>query len=158
MAENNKAPRKRAPTLYFIIAGKLIKGTLALGLAVGIYKLADKDLQSLFQNFISWMHLDPEHGFLSDVGNKLDQITPRNVRVVATGTFLYSLLALIEGVGLIYRAPWAFWLSIGEAAFFIPIEIRGLLRRFSWQHGTILAVNVLIVWYLYQNRHRLFRH
>lgn len=158
MAENNQAPKKRAPTLYFIIAAKLIKGVLALALAVGVYKLADKDLQALFDRFIHWMHLDPEHGFLADIGDKLDQITPKNVRLFATGTFLYSLFSLVEGVGLMFRASWAGWLAIGESAFFIPIEIRELLRRTSWQRGTILALNILIVWYLFQNRKRLFRH
>jgi len=40
-------PKKRAPTLYFIIVIKLIKGLLALLLAFGVYKLAGKDLGGL---------------------------------------------------------------------------------------------------------------
>ncbi len=35
---------------------------------------------------------------------------------------IYSLFAAVEGVGLIFRFPWAGWLSIGESAFFIPIK------------------------------------
>jgi uncharacterized membrane protein (DUF2068 family) len=84
------------------------------------------------------------------------------------------LFSLVEGVGLIFRAPWAGWLAIGESAFFIPIEIYELARHPKvaevynthpawWNHPKfglllVLVVNILIVWYLLQNRHRLFRH
>jgi uncharacterized membrane protein (DUF2068 family) len=165
------AVKKRAPTLYFIIAIKLIKGTLALLLAFGVYKLRDQDLGDVFDHAVRIVHLDPENKFLSDIGDQLDQITPANVRWVATGTFLYSLFSLVEGIGLIFRAPWAGWLAIGESAFFIPIEIfelvhhHELVRRgetvspgFVWKISVILALNILIVWYLFQNRKRLFRH
>lgn len=164
--------KNRAPTLYFIITIKLIKGSLALAIAFGVYKLAGHDLQDLFDRFLRFIHLDPENRFLSDIGDKLDEVTPANVRWVATGTFLYSLFSLVEGIGLIFRARWAGWLTIGESAFFIPIEIfelvhhHGLVQRgmaqehhgFYWKVGSILAVNILIVWYLLQNRARLFKH
>jgi uncharacterized membrane protein (DUF2068 family) len=152
--------KKRAPTLYFIIAVKLIKGVLAFLLAFGVYKLAGHDLPDLFDKALRWVHLDPENRFLSDIGDKLNRITPANVRWVAIGTFLYSLFSLVEGIGLMFRAPWAVWLTIGESAFFIPIEVRELVHRpnFSWVVFSVLVINVIIVWYLLQNRKRLFRH
>lgn len=165
------APKQRAPTLYFIIVTKLAKGVLALLLAFGAYKLAGRDLQDLFDRALHFIHLDPENRFLSDIGDRLDQITPANVRWVATGTFLYSLFSLVEGIGLMFRVPWAGWLTIGESAFFIPIEIfelvhhHELIKRgvttshgFTWKIAIILGLNILIVWYLFQNRARLFRH
>ncbi|HXE42421.1 MAG TPA: DUF2127 domain-containing protein, partial [Candidatus Baltobacteraceae bacterium] len=90
-APKKPSPKKRAPTLYFIIAIKLLKGGLALLLAFGVYKLAGRDLSNLFDQAVRMIHLDPENRFLSDIGEKLDQITPSNVRWVATGTFFYSL-------------------------------------------------------------------
>jgi len=156
--------KKRAPTLYFIIVVKLIKGVLSLLLAFGVYKLAGADLSDYFDRLVHWVHLDPENRFLSDLGDRIDRITPANVRLWATGTFLYSLFALVEGIGLIFRMPWAGWLAIGESAFFIPIEIFELVRRPGVEHhrsivlSVVLILNVIIVWYLYANRKRLFRH
>lgn len=150
--------RKRAPTLYFIIIAKLIKGTLALGLALFVLKLAGQDLSEAFDRLLHWFHLDPESRFFSEVGTKLDNVTPANVRWVGIVTGLYSLFSLVEGVGLMFRASWAGWLAIGESAFFIPIEVRELVIR---PHGFVfgvLAFNVLIVWYLFANRNWLFRH
>lgn len=156
--KNADVPKKRAPTLYFIIVCKLIKGVLALALAFGILKLANKDLPDLFNRLLLLVHLDPENNFLSDISDRLAEITAANVRWFALGTFIYSLFSLVEGIGLTFRAPWAGWLAIGESAFFIPIELRELVRRPHWYVLVVLGFNVLIVWYLFANRKRLFRH
>ena len=157
-SKNNSVPAKRAPTLYLIIIGKLLKGFLSLGLALGVLKLAGKDLPELFAHVLEQLHLDPENRFLSDIGEKLNQVTPANVRWVALGTFIYSLFSLVEGFGLLYRVSWAGWLAIGESAFFIPIEVRELIMRPHWFALGVLAFNILIVWYLFANRSWLFRH
>ena len=93
--KKNSVPKKRAPTLYLIIIGKLLKGTAALLLAFGVLKLAGKDLPSLFNHFIEWLKLDPENRFLSEISDRLDAITATNGRVVALGTFLYRLFSLV---------------------------------------------------------------
>jgi uncharacterized membrane protein (DUF2068 family) len=175
MIEDEKiliAPKK-APTLYFIVVGKLVEGLLLLMGAVSVYLLAKKDLPGLFDQFIRWMHLDPEGRFFVDIGDRLETVTPGNVHVIASWMFLYGLFKTVGGLGLAFRASWAIWLAIGESAFFIPIEIFELIRRHSPQGearahalfahpktgiAILLAVNVLIVWYLLQNRNRLFRH
>ncbi len=172
MAEGQKSKgvKDRAPTFYLIIADKLFKSLLSLLIAFGIYKMAGIDVLGLFDRLVHWMHFDPENRFLTDVGNLIDEITPANMRWAATGSLLYGLLSLIEGLGLAFRAPWANWLAIGESAFFIPIEVFELTRHHSNHSGPeffshrriclliVLACNVLILWYLYANRRRLFRH
>ena len=125
----------------------------------------------LRRHAVRMIHLDPENRFLSDFADKLDTITPANVRWVALGTLVYSLFALVEGVGLMFRVPWAGWLTIGESAFFMPIELYELVHHhqavergvathpgFYWKISLILALNVFIVWYLFSNRDRLFKH
>ena len=178
MTENAKIPdvpeKKRAPTLYFIIAVKLVKGSLLLLLALSIFSLANKDLPDLFNQFLGWVHLDPERRFFAGIADWLDTVSPTNMRVFASGTTLYGLFLLVGGTGLAFRAKWAIWLAIGESAFFIPIEVFELVRRRLprapdqprpefFHHPKIgllivLALNVLIVWYLLENRKRLFRH
>jgi uncharacterized membrane protein (DUF2068 family) len=165
MAEEKKSEtpavlKKRAPLLYFIIVAKLIKGTCALALAFGIFKLAKQDLPDLFDHFVESLKFDPENRFLSEISDRLGDITSANVKQIALGTFLYSLFSLVEGVGLIFRVPWAGWLAIGESAFFIPIELSELIRKpnFSWIVFSILLFNIIVVWYLFKNRAQLFKH
>jgi len=150
--------KKRAPTLYVIIGIKLLKGTLLLLLALGVYSLSDENLPEEFRGLLQFLHLDPEKKFFFDLESKIALITPARVILVAGGAFFYSLFSLLEGVGLMFRVSWAGWLAIGESAFFIPIEIFELIHRPNRMVLVILALNVFIVWYLFANRHWLFRH
>jgi len=148
----------RAPTLYAIIAIKLAKGVLLLLLAAGVYSLTDDNLPQEFRQSLQFFHLDPEKAFFTELARKISEITPANLIWIARGTVLYSLFSLVEGTGLIFRVSWAGWLAIGESVFFIPIEIYELMHRYSLSVLVILAINVVIVWYLFQNRERLFHH
>jgi uncharacterized membrane protein (DUF2068 family) len=177
MTENAKTPtepKKHAPTLYFIVAIKLAKGIALLLLALGVLSTANKDLPDLFNQFLLWVHLDPERSFFVDITAWLNTITPTNVREVASGMFLCGLFLTVLSLGLASRAKWAIWLAIGESGFFIPIEIFELVRRRRFEASglprpelfphpkiglaIVLALNVIIVWYLLENRKRLFRH
>jgi uncharacterized membrane protein (DUF2068 family) len=151
--------KKRAPTLYAIIAVKLLKGTLFVTLAFVAYALSDNDLPSEYRRLLHFLRVNPENKFFSDVAKQVGQLTEVKVLHVAAGTLLYSLFSLVEGVGLMFRVSWAGWMAIGESAFFIPIEVYELVHRFSKTVLGILALNVIIVWYLLRNRERLFhRH
>jgi uncharacterized membrane protein (DUF2068 family) len=150
--------KKRAPTLYVIIAIKLVKGGLLLALALGVYSLADNNLPEEFRDLLQFLHLDPEKKFFADLESRIAAISEVKMVWLSFGTMLYSLFSLVEGVGLMFRVSWAGWLAIGESAFFVPIEMYELVHHFSIKLLVILILNVFIVWYLFQNRHRLFRH
>jgi uncharacterized membrane protein (DUF2068 family) len=162
MAEPKKkekpASRGRAPTLYAIIAIKLLKGSLLLAIGFGLLSLIGQDLDARLDQFLRWIHLDPEKKFFADLGTKVQKITPANIFGVGIGTMLYSLFSLVEGVGLIFRLRWVGWIVIGESLFFIPIEVYDLMKGFSGVVFGILIINVVIVWYLLSNRDRLFKH
>ncbi len=158
VSANLPVKKSRAPTLYLIILLKLGKGILLLLLAFGVYSLTDNNLPAEFRELLGSLNLDPENKLFTALTAKIERLTPANVRWVATGTLLYSLFSLVEGVGLIFRVVWAGWLAIGEGGFFIPIEIYELSHGFSPTVLVILVLNIIIVWYLLQNRHRIFRH
>jgi len=159
--------KKRAPTLYAIIAIKLLKGALFVTLALVMYTLSDNDLPAELKNLLHHLRLNPERRFWVDLAVQLGRLTEAKVLWAAAGTLVYSLFSLVEGIGLIFRVSWAGWMAIGESAFFIPIEIYELVHRAVPDQPRpghtvtvliILGLNVLIVWYLFQNRARLFRH
>ena len=157
-AKKAKEALKRAPTLYVIILLKLLKGLLFVGLALMVYTLSDNDLPAEFQHWLQVFKANPERKFWSDLATNVGNLTEAKMVHFAVGALIYSLFALVEGGGLMFRASWAGWLSIGESAFFIPIEVYELVRRFNWSVFVIMVVNVFMVWYLFQNRERLFRH
>jgi uncharacterized membrane protein (DUF2068 family) len=157
-----KAAPNRAPTLYAIIGLKLFKGLFFAVLAMSLYALSDNDLPVEYHNALQWLnrwtHLNPERRFWVDLSTKVNALTERQMVQAAIGTLIYGLFALVEGVGLMFRISWAGWLSIGESAFFIPIEIHEMIHNYSWVVLVVLILNIFMVWYLFQNRERLFHH
>jgi uncharacterized membrane protein (DUF2068 family) len=153
-------PARRAPTFYAIIAFKLLKGALFVALAITAYTLSDNNLPVEFRKVMDFLRVTPANKFFAHLAEKVGKLTEADLLWTALGTLLYSSFSLIEGVGMIFRQRWAGWLAIGESAFFVPIEVYELTRpnRFTWGLFTILVLNILIVWYLLKNRHRLFKH
>ncbi len=160
MTENAKTPevKKRAPTLYFIIGFKLLKGMVALLLALKVRTLNEENLPEQFQKLLLFLHLDPEKKFFTDLADRVAEITPANLHWVVVGSVIYSLFMLMQATGLVFRVGWVVWLVIGESAFFVPIELFELVHRPNWIKFGILAANVFIVWYLFVNRARLIIH
>lgn len=150
--------KQRAPTLYAIIVIKLLKGGLFLSMAIAAYTLSDNDLPVEYRHLLHHLRLNPEKKFFSDLAVKVGKITEANVLWVAAGTAVYSAFSLIEGIGLIFRVRWAGWMAISESAFFIPIEVYDLVHKMTTTVVVILAINIVIVWYLFANRQRLFKH
>ena len=66
-------------------------------LALGFLSQANKDLPDLFNQFLQWVHLDPERSFFIAIADWLNTITPTNMRAVALGMFLCGLFLLVEG-------------------------------------------------------------
>lgn len=161
---------KRAPTVYFIAGIKLLKGVGALLLALEVFRLEDKNLPEDFRKLLEFLHIDPEKKFFLEIANRIGEITTNNMKWGGRLAIIYGLFMLLQAVGLAFRASWAVWLVIAESAFFIPIEVFELVRRHipNPEHphlinpkigiAIVLALNVMIVWYLFQNRERIIRH
>jgi len=158
MGETTTFRRMRAPTLYVIVALKLLKGLSFLTLAFVTFALSNNDLPVEYRQVLHYFHLNPERRFWAELAIQVGHLTETRMLWASVGTMCYSLFSLVEGVGLLFRISWACWLSIGESAFFIPIEIFELLQRPSLVVLVVLALNIFMVWYLYANRVRLFRH
>ena len=157
-AANPEPKPKRAPTLYFIIGFKLLKGTIALLLGLKIHKLSEDDLPEQFQKLLQFLHINPERKFFTDLADRVADITQANLHWVVVGSMVYSCFMLLQATGLIFRLGWVVWLVIAESAFFVPFEVYELVINPSLLKFSVLAVNVMIVWYLFANRARLIRH
>lgn len=161
---------QRAPTVYFIAGIKLLKGVVALLLAMGVFLLKDKDLPEDFRKVLDFFHINPETRFFLEIADRIGEITTNNLEWAGALLIFYGLFMLLQAVGLAFRVSWAVWLVIVESAFFIPIEIFELVRRRmpNPEHphlinpkigiAAVLALNVAIVWYLFENRARIIRH
>jgi hypothetical protein len=84
------------------------------------------------------------HGFLL----KIFRVTPKQLKELSVGTFLYAGLFATEGIGLLLRKRWAEYFTIVTTGGLIPLEVYELWRHFTVAKTVVALVNVLIVWYL----------
>src|SRR3954452_15176901 len=85
MGSETELIKKRAPTLYAIIALKLLKGLLFLGVAVVAYTLSDNDLPAELRSVLHHLRLNPERKFWADLARQVGSITESNVLWAAAG-------------------------------------------------------------------------
>jgi uncharacterized membrane protein (DUF2068 family) len=158
---------KRAPTLYAIIFFKVIKGILFFAFGVALYFQATHDLPKEWEDLLNRpfvehlferLRIHPENKLFQHIAEQIDNVTVSQVRVWSVGTMLFALFPLVEGIGMLYRAGWAGWLAIGESAFFVPIEMYELAKKFSYYMLVVMILNILMVSYLYAYRETLFHH
>ena len=156
-----------APTLYAIAIFKAGKGALFFFAGIMLYYHAANGLTDEYQHFMhtpfvefvfKLLRIHPENQFFVNLALKIENLTEANVRNAALGTIIWASFPLVEGLGMMFRVVWAGWLAIGESAFFVPIEVFELSKRFSWPLAVVTVTNIFIVYYLYANRQRLFHH
>jgi uncharacterized membrane protein (DUF2068 family) len=61
---------------------------------------------------------------------------------------MYSVVRMIEAVGLWMNQKWAEWFAILTGGMYIPVEIYEVAQRASWPRVTVLLINVGVVAYL----------
>ena len=66
MGETTTFRKRRAPTLYVIIAIKLLKGVSFLTVAILAYALSDNDLPVEYRQWLHYFHLNPERRFWAE--------------------------------------------------------------------------------------------
>jgi uncharacterized membrane protein (DUF2068 family) len=140
--------RSGSATLLLIALFKLFKGFLLLAVAIGAVRLLHKDIAESLEHWVRVLRVDPENHYIHRLLAKLFAVTPRQLRELSAGTFIYSGLLLTEGVGLLLRKRWAEYFTVITTGLLIPLEVYELARHFTAAKVAVFVINVLIVWYL----------
>ena len=122
---------RRDPWLFLIGLFKLFKGVSLLVLGFGLLKLVHKDVASVALHWIEVLRVDPENRFIHRALLRIFNVTPKQLRELSAGTFVYSAIFLIEGTGLLMRKHWAEYMTLISTGLFIPLEVYELYRHFT---------------------------
>jgi uncharacterized membrane protein (DUF2068 family) len=139
---------KRDPWLFLIGIFKLLKGLALVIVGVGLFKLVHKDVAAIALHWIDVFRIDPDNRFIHRALVRIFNVTPKQLRELSAGTFIYSAIFLIEGSGLVARKHWAEYMTLISTGLFIPLEVYEIYRHFTALKLAITIVNVAIVWYL----------
>jgi len=151
-----QARRTSSGDLWIILIGifKLMKAAGLLIVGVGLLRLVHRDVAATFDHWVGMFRLDPDNRYLHTLLARVLRVTPRQLRELSAGTFIYAAIFLTEGTGLLLRKHWAEYMTIVSTALFIPLEVYELIERFTLVRLSVMAINIAIVWYLAQRLKR----
>ncbi len=135
-------------TLLLIALFKLLKGVLLIVVGAGALKLLHRDVGEAVNHWIEILRIDPDNRFIHGALEKLFAVSPKQLKELSAGTFIYAGLLLTEGVGLLMRRHWAEYFTVVTTAALIPLEVYELAKHFTPVKVGVLVINVAIVWYL----------
>jgi uncharacterized membrane protein (DUF2068 family) len=135
---------------WIILIGlfKLLKATALLIAGIGLLKLLHRDVPTVVFSWVERLRLDPDNYYIHRALSRIFRVTPKQLKELSAGTFLYAGLYLTEGCGLLARKHWAEYLTTISTALFLPIEAYELYRRLTWVRVVLFLANIGIVWYL----------
>jgi uncharacterized membrane protein (DUF2068 family) len=143
-----KLTTKKSNTLFLIALFKLVKGILLLAVGIGALRYLHRDLAHSVEHLVNILRVDPENRYVHKLLSRALSVSPRQLKELSIGTFIYSALLLTEGVGLLLRQHWAEYFTIITTAGLIPLEIYELVKHVSLAKIVVLIINAAIVVYL----------
>jgi uncharacterized membrane protein (DUF2068 family) len=127
---------------------KLFKALLLIAVGIGAITFLHKDVVSTVAHWTQVLRVDPDNRFVHGMLVRIFRVTPKQLKELSVGTFLYAGLFATEGIGLLLHKRWAEYFTIVTTSGLIPLEIFELARHFTVTKLMVAFVNVLIVGYL----------
>lgn len=143
-----KSKSSSSRVLVLIGLFKLAKALLLVIVGIGAIRLLHKDLAAAVVDWVQVFGIDPDNAFVHGLIARIFRVTPKQLKELSVGTFLYACLFTVEGLGLLFRKRWAEYFAIVTTGGLIPLEIYELSRHFTIAKTVVALVNVWIVWYL----------
>lgn len=134
--------------LVLIGSFKLLKALLLIAVGIGAIKFLHKDIVTTVTHWTEVLRVDPENQLVHGVLVRILRVTPKQLKELSVGTFLYAGLFATEGLGLLLRRRWAEYFTIVTTGGLIPLEIFELSRHFTLTKLLVVLLNGLIFWYL----------
>jgi uncharacterized membrane protein (DUF2068 family) len=142
--------RSGSRDIWLILIGvfKLFKGVSLLIVGFGLLHLLHRDVAATAEHWIEVLRVDPDNRFVHRLLLRIFNVTPKQLKELSAGTFLYSAIFLTEGTGLLRKKRWAEYMTLISTGLFVPLEVYEIFHHFTWGKVAVTVVNVLIVWYL----------
>lgn len=140
--------RQGSAAIFLIGAFKLVKGIALLLVGLGLLRMLHRDVAQTVNHWVQVLRVDPENHYLHKAIARIVNVSPKQLRELSVGTFVYSAILLTEGIGLLARKHWAEYFTVISTGIFIPLELYELFEHGTPMKFAVLLVNLLIVVYL----------
>ena len=121
---------------------------LVLLAGFGLLSFIHQDLHEAALRLVRHFHLNPASHYPRIFLDLTERITDTRLWYLAISAAVYSVVRMVEAVGLWLRKAWAEWFAVLTGGMYIPIEIFEVSRGVNWPRVTVLVVNLGVVSYL----------
>jgi uncharacterized membrane protein (DUF2068 family) len=155
--KSNPHPPRSLLFLRVIALFKLVKALFFVALGLGLLSFYEPAFLATLYRLADELPYRTEQHALRQAIAFLSGLSPSRIQLLATATFLYSTLFVVEGVGLWRGRYWAEWLTVIATSSLIPFEIYELARHATWNKVFVIVANVAILAYLVWRVRREYR-
>jgi uncharacterized membrane protein (DUF2068 family) len=142
------APSQPAKLVRLIALFKLFKALLLVAVALGALHLVRAGVAAGARQLFEPLAMSTDRGAVQKLISLLSGLGPRKLQALAIGAFAYSVLYLVEGVGLWLEKRWAEYLIAIATLLFVPLEVVALVHHLSFTRATALTTNLLVAAYM----------
>ena len=147
-SEEARDAAEHAFGLRVIAVMEATKGLVVLLAGSGLLMLIGRDAQALAEQLVDRVGLDPDSRFPRIFLEFATNVSPRGLRLWATGALAYSLVRFAEAYGLWHARRWAEWFGVASGLVYVPFEVIALARRPSVERLVVLVVTLAVILFL----------
>lgn len=125
-----------------------LKALGAVGAGVLLALHPDPSFGRIAERVLGALHISRNSDIAIELIRWARRIEIRHLHWMLALIFVYVLLRAAEGWGLWQARTWAEWFGLLNGLLYLPVEAFELVKGFNWFKAVILAVNLLVVWYL----------
>ncbi len=142
--------KKRNKWLLLIASYKTLQAILFALIGLGARHMLHKDVGDELALLVDHLRFNPESRLINFLIDKASLVSDPVLTRIGILAFAYSGISYVEGIGLYFERVWAEYLTLIITASFLPWEILEIFRSQTWFRFSLLAVNLLVFWYLLQ--------
>ena len=142
------SPSRHRRVLRAIAAVECFKGVFVVLMGFCALALVHKDVWVIAESLLALFHIDTDRRSAQLFLDFADNVTDARLWAAARIAFAYTALRLAEAYGLWHERTWAEWVALVSCALLMPMEIRELLRGWTWIRGTMFLGNVAVILYM----------
>jgi uncharacterized membrane protein (DUF2068 family) len=134
--------------LVLIAAYKALQALLFIAIGVGALHMLHRDIADDLAMLADHLNFNPESRFVNFVLDKASLIDDPLLKRIGAAALSYAGLSMAEGIGLYLEKAWGEYLTLAITISFLPWEIFEIAHKLTWFRSSLLAINVLVLFYL----------
>ena len=127
------------------------KNLLVLGAGLGLFAIAHRDLQSMAEELVRHLHLNPARHLPRIFLHLCANLSDRRLWLLASAAVAYSAVRFVEAYGLWHDWKWMKWFAVLSGGIYLPAELIEMLDRFSWGKLIVFGANAFVVAFIFSH-------